>query len=226
MNPEDRVSARLDEIEAGIIDLRPFVFGVHKAGELTSDQPATRRYRNRLLHALLLLYHLEADVNRLARRRKKAKRVVSEFVEGSNCVRVCWRAANTHKHGIGGHSGNATLPNAVITVVKDANKAPSPAEADAIVVGMLISDADEGSFASQPLLECAVREWVAFLRNEFGLDHSAWLAKCFPTPSAPSIELRPGGENVVPKDSVVTFEVPPHVRDAMVGEMKKRREES
>jgi hypothetical protein len=111
-------------------------------------------------------------------------------------------------------------------VVKDPGLAASPPEAQATIVGMLVSDADEGSFTSQALLECAVREWVALLRDEFGLDHSAWLNDCFPQPSGPVVPLRPDGKNVVPLESVVTFEVPPHLREAMVNDMKKRRDDA
>ena len=101
---------------------------------------------------------------------------MADFIKRSQCVRLCWRVANTHKHGVGGRAGNATLPNAVILVIEDLHKSPDPAEARVTVVGMVVSDAGEGSFTSQALLECAGREWTEFMKSAFQLDQSDWLA--------------------------------------------------
>ena len=226
MESEDTLIARLGEIEAAVVDLRPFVFGVHKASEVKPGASAARRYRNRLQHALLLLNHLQADANRLARRKGLAKDVVTSFVERSQCVRVCNRAANTHKHGLGGRARNATLPSSFITMVKDPQNVENPDTADALIIGMLISDADEGSFTSQALLECAAREWARFLQARFGIDCSDWLTRCFPPPRGPVVPLRPEGNNVIPQRSAIRVEVPQHLSDAMTDAVRKRRDES
>ena len=223
MNSENELRSRLNDIEAAIVDLRPSSFGVHRAGDLTPGSPLVRRYRNRLLHALVLLYHLEADANRLARRRHLAKGIVTEFLTGSQCVRICWRAANTHKHGTGGRAGNATLPNALLTAVKDAHEAATPGDAEALVLGMVVSDAEEGTFVSQALLECAAREWAAFLGRTFDLDCSSWLERCFPPSRGPVVKIEASERRTVPQDARLVIELPADSLEGLVDDARRRK---
>ncbi len=216
---------RLGEIEAAIVDLRPFVFGIHRGKELKPGTTAARRYRNRLQHALLLLNHLQADANRLARKQNLPKDVVTNFVEGSQCVRVCNRAANTHKHGVGGRSRNATMPSSFLTMAKDPHLGASPEDADTIVVGMLISDPQEGSFSSKGLIHGAARDWAVFLRDMFRIDATDWLARCFPAPKGPTIRLRPEGNDPVPQGANIVIEIPEHVRDEMTAAVRRQLED-
>lgn len=226
INAEQRIIERFDEIEAALFDLKPMEFGIFKSQQLAEDGLIQRRYRNRLVGAFLLLYHLQDDVKRLAKRRNFSRSVVNDFVDHSLWVTLCVRAGNTHKHGLGGRSRNATFPNGLLTVVKaQSGEKPSPSN-EAIVIGMIIADADHGVFHSKSIIEGALRDWVEFLAVQFELDLSSWLARCIPAKPGPTIELRNNDHPNVPLGATLTMELPEDIQSAIVADAAKRREES
>jgi len=226
VNPEQRITERFDEIEAALFDLNPGEFGIFQSQQLTEDSLIARRYRNRLMSAFLLLYHLKDDVQRLAKRRKLSPSIVKDFVDHSLWVKLCVRAGDTHKHGLGGRSRNATFPNGLLTVVKTRsgeNRSPSD---EAFVIGMIIADADHGVFHSKSIIEGALRDWAGFLSTNFNLDLSSWIARCIPARPGPTIELRHDAHAYVPLGATLTMEIPQDLQKAIVLDAAQRREES
>ena len=223
---EQQIIDRLAEIEAALADLQPSAFGIHPVKDLGADGLVQRQYKNRLQAAFLLLYHLQDDVKRFAKRKGGNKQAVNDFVAKSLWVKLCVRAGDTHKHGLGGRSKNATIVHGLIYVVKtDEAKSPSPAS-DAIVVGMTVADADYGTFPSQRILEGALLDWVQFLSAEYKLDVSDWLSRCIPKGTGPEIQISPGENPTVPLGSTLTFELPKNLRDLAQGDAAKRRDET
>jgi len=226
VNPERRIIERFDEIEAALFDLRPEEFGIFKTRQLAEDCLIQRRYCNRLMSAFLLLYHLQDDIRRLAKRRNVSHSIVDDFVDNSLWVKLCVRAGDTHKHGLGGRSKNATFPNGLLQVVKNrSGEKPSP-NSEGIVIGMIIADADHGIFHSKSIIEGALRDWVGFLASQFNLDLSSWAARCIPAKPGPTIKLRHGEHPNVPLGATLTMELPSDLQSAIVSEAVKRRNES
>lgn len=221
---KQRIHDRFAEIEAALSDLEPSAIGVKPVQDLGNDGLIQRRYRNRLQGAFLLLYHLQDDVKRFAKKTGKPKNVIDEFADKSLWVKLCIRAGNTHKHGLGGRSKNATVINGLLYVVKmEPNQQPTP-NSDAIVIGMAVADAEYGTFPSQRILQGAIQDWVQFLAAEFELDLSVWLSRCIPKSDGPAIELKPGTKPTVPLGSTVTFELPENFRKIAQEDAAKRRD--
>jgi hypothetical protein len=65
------------------------------------------------------------------------------------------------------------------------------------VLGMLVTDAVEGAFASSTLLSSAVRQWGALLQPVLS-EAPAWAERIFPEPKGPVVELPQGVKAVVP----------------------------
>ena len=226
VNAEQRIIERFDEIEAALFDLKPMEFGIFESQQLTEDGLIQRRYRNRLMSAFLLLYHLKDDVKRLAKRRNLSRSIVDDFVDHSLWVKLCVRAGDTHKHGLGGRSKNATFPNGLLKVVKTRSGEKSSPSNEAIVIGMIIADADHGVFHSKSIIEGALRDWAGFLSAKFNLDLSNWIAHCIPAKPGPTIELRHDAHPYVPLGATLTMELPQDLQKAIVSDAVKRREES
>ena len=221
-----RIFERFDEIEAALFDLRPAIFGTFSSQQLTEDSLIQRRYRNRLMSAFLLLYHLKDDVKRLAKRSSLVPTVVDDFVASSRWVTLCVRAGDTHKHGLGGRSRNATIPNGLLTVVKTASGEPLSPKNDAIVIGMVIVDADHGAFHSKSILDGAVRDWARFLGAQFNLNLSSWELGCVPPKQGPVVRLRHGEHPSVPLGATLEMELPVEIQTGVVADVSKRREEA
>ncbi len=223
---EQRIFERFDEIEAALFDLKPMEFGIFKWKQLSEDDLIQRRYRNRLMSVFLLLYHLQDDVKRLSKRRKLPPSIVNDFVDHSLWVKLCVRAGNTHKHGLGGRSRNATFPNGLLIVVKTRSGEKSSPSNEAIVIGMIVADADHGVFHSKSIIEGALRDWVEFLTVQFELDLSNWESRCIPTKPGPTIKLRNKDHPNVPLGATLTMELPEDFQNVVVADAAKRRKES
>ena len=221
-----RINDRFAQIEAALSDLEPSAFGVRPVKELKDGGLIQRRYKNRLQAAFLLLYHLQDDVKRHAKKAGKQKSCIDEFVNQSLCVKLCVRAGNTHKHGLGGRSKNATVITGLIYTVKLEPGHEVTEDSDAIVVDMALADADYGTFPSQRIVQGAIQDWVNFLKSELDLDLSDWLSRCIPKKDAPPIKLSADRGQSVPLGSTVTFELPEQLRTLAQQDAAKRRDES
>ena len=221
-----RVLNRLAEIEAALDDLKPSSFGNVKVKDLNSGGLIDRRMRNRLHSAFLLLYHLQDDVKKLAKKCRLPKSAVNEFANQSLWVKLCIRAGNTHKHGLGGRSRNATLPNGLISAVEvEPDEKPS-ADSKAIVIGMIVADADLGTFASQNILEGALRDWGEFLNAKFSIDITTLVSRCYPASQGPTLKLKSDEHPSVPLGATLIFELPEKTRDMAQQDAARRRDES
>ena len=226
IHAKQRVLERFDEIEAALFDLRPTIFGIFSDQQLTDGSLIQRRYRNRLMSAFLLLYHLKDDVKRLAKRNNLAPTVVDDFVASSKWVTLCVRAGDTHKHGLGGRSRNATIPNGLLKVVKTVPGEPPSPKSDAIVIGMVIADADHGAFHSKSILDGALRDWVRFLEAQFKLDLSSWELRCIPPKPSPIVRLHHGDNPSVPMGATLEMELPREIQVGVVADASRRRDEA
>lgn len=221
-----KVLDRLAEIEAALDDLKPSSFGIVKVKDLSSGSFIDRRTRIRLHSAFLLLYHLKDDVKKLARKRRLPKTAIDEFANQSLWVKLCIRAGDTHKHGLGGRSRNATLASGFIYAVKVTPDEKPSSDSEAIVIGMIVSDADLGTFHSQKILEGALRDWAEFLNAKFGIDISALVSRCFPASEGPTLKVKPDEHPSVPLGATLIFELPEKIRDLAQQNSARRRDES
>jgi hypothetical protein len=221
-----KVLDRLAEIEAALDDLKPSSFGNVKVKDLNSGSLIDRRMRNRLHCAFLLLYHLQDDVKKLAKKCRLPKTAIDEFANQSLWVKLCIRAGNTHKHGLGGRSRNATLPNGLIYAVEVGPDEKPSSESKAIVMGMIVADADLGAFPSQKILEGALRDWGGFLNAKFSIDIASLVSRCYPASKGPTMSLKPDEHPVVPLGTTLIFELPEKTRNMAQEDSAKRRDES
>jgi hypothetical protein len=226
---EQRILDRFDEIEAALLDLKPREFGVFRVQDLIGGGLIERRYSNRLMGVFLLLYHLQDDVKRLAKRKRLTGDPVSAFTDQSLWVKLCIRAGNTHKHGFGGRSRNATYSNGLLYVVKiksgEKPSQPSP-NSEAIVIGMIVADADYGVFHSQSIIEGALHDWAHFLSVQCGLDLSCWLSRCVPAKQGPTVRLQHSDHPDVPLGATVVMEIPTELTNVARRDAARRRDEA
>lgn len=213
---------RFISLSAAMTDLAPAAFGVRPHNEIQSDVSLPARYENRLVSAFLLLSHLRDDVRRLAKRIGVNPSVVNQFVNQSLAVRLCVRAGDTRKHGLGGRSRNATISNGLICVVKSTPGEPPSPTNDAIVVGMVLVDADHGVFHSHRVIARAIHDWVDFLASELSLDlrqeMDAWLPRKEPDFIIEQDESNP----TVPLGSTIQFEFPTELTEQLVDDVKSK----
>ncbi len=218
----DAIRDRFKSLRAAMTDLAPAAFGIRPHNEVQSDVSLPARYENRLVSAFLLLSHLRDDTRRLAKWTGVNSSVVNQFVDQSLAVRLCVRAGDTRKHGLGGRSRNATISNGLIYVVESTpGESPSPIS-DAMVVGMVLVDADHGTFHTHTVIVRAIHEWVDFLASELGLDLrqevDAWLPR-----KEPDVVVRQGESNpTVPLGSTIAFEFPAEITEQLVADVKDR----
>ncbi len=218
----DVIRHRFRSLSAAMTDLAPAAFGVRPHNEFQSDVGLPARYENRLVSVFLLLSHLRDDTRRLAKRTGVNPSVVNLFVDRSLPVQLCVRAGDTRKHGLGGRSRNATISNGLIYVVKSPPGEPPSPISDAIVIGMVLVDANHGTFHSHQVIARAIHEWVDFLASELGLDLrqevDAWLPR-----KEPDVVIRQGESNpTVPLGSVIAFEFSTEITEQLVADVKDR----
>lgn len=229
-NKVEKIYQRLAEIEAAVSDVSPSSFGVKKVRELESGGLVETQFKNRLNNAFLLLYHLQDDAKRLAKDKNINKVTVDEFRSNSSWVKLCIRAGDTYKHGLGGRSKNGTLLNGLLYAVKTESheqpksEHPKP-EYDAILIGMLVADADYGTFPSQILIEGALLEWRDFLNEVLDVDISDWVNRCIPDKSN-IVPLQQGKIIEAPLGTTFIFEIPENMRDLVQKQVIKERDEA
>ena len=218
----DVIRHRFISLSAAMTDLAPAAFGKRPHNEIQSDVSFSARYENRLVSAFMLLSHLRDDTRRLAKWTGVNPSVVNQFVDQSLAVRLCVRAGDTRKHGLGGRSRNATISNGLICVVKCPPGEPASPTSDAIVVGMILVDADHGTFHSHTVIVRAIHDWVDFLASELGLDLrqevDAWQPRKEPDFVIKQGEAKP----TVPLGSVIAFEIPTEITERLVDDVKDR----
>ena len=225
---EQATKDRFIEIEAALSDLSPNAFGDLTRYVIEKDKLLQARYQNRLMSMFLLIYHLRDDVRRLVKRRSLRKEIVEDFIKQSLPVSLCIRAGNTHKHGLGGRSKskNATIPNGLLIVYRTP-KGVDPTPSDkAIIIGMALVDRRNGVFHSDVVIEQAIRDWVGFLAKELQFDLTEWLKRCLPSISKKIVVLPPDAHTVVPEGSTVAFEFPRDLSKRMIGDVKRRAQDS
>ncbi|MCK5225908.1 MAG: hypothetical protein KAQ89_04255 [Planctomycetes bacterium] len=225
-NAEQAIRNRFTAIEAALKDLCQDAFGILTQQEIVDNKLLVARYQNRLMSMFLLIYHLRDDICRLAKRHGFKQKIVKDFAKRTIPISICIRAGDTHKHGLGGRSKNATISNGPIIVVKTA-KGAKPAPSDkAIVEGMTLVDSEHGVFCSKVVIEQAIGSWVQFLNNEFNLNLTDWLRRCFPPRQGPIVDLSPKLHTTVPEGATVTFGFPQDLTQRLVDDVQKRAKES
>ena len=139
---EQAIRERFTAIEAALKDLCPDAFGILTQQEIVGNKLLATRYQNRLMSMFLLIYHLRDDVRRLAKRRGFEEKIIDDFIRRAQPVSLCIRAGDTHKHGLGGRSKNATISNGLIKVVKAPKGTKPTPSSDVIIIGMMLVDSE------------------------------------------------------------------------------------
>lgn len=223
---EQAIRERFTAIEVALKDLHSDAFGILTQKEIDGNKLLAARYQNRLMSMFLLIYHLRDDARRLAKEHGFKSEIINNFVKHHLPVSLCVRAGDTHKHGLGGRSKNATIANGLIVVVKTAKGAKSTPSDKAILEGMILVDGKHGVFHSKGVIEQAIGNWVQFLNKEFNLDLTGWLRRCFPPRQAPMFPLSSRRRTTVPEGATVTFEFPEDLTQRLVNDVQKRAKES
>ena len=223
---EQAIRERFTAIEAALKDLCPDAFGILTQQEIVGNKLLAARYQNRLMSMFLLIYHLRDDVRRLAKRRGFEEKIIDDFIRRAQPVSLCIRAGDTHKHGLGGRSKNATISNGLIKVVKAPKGTKPTPSSDVIIIGMMLVDSEHGVYHSQVVIEQAIGNWVQFLNNEFNLDLTDWLRRCFPPRQGPIVPLSSRRRTTVPEGATVTLEFPEDLTQRLVDDVQKRAREN
>ncbi|MBW8041372.1 MAG: hypothetical protein FVQ85_15420 [Planctomycetes bacterium] len=223
---EQAIRDRFIAIEAALNDLSPNAFGDLTRDVIDKDNLLQARYQNRLMSMFLLIYHLRDDVCRLVKRRGLKKEIVGDFIKQSLPVSLCIRVGDTHKHGLGGRSKNATIPNGLIVVYKTPKGTDTTPSDKAIVIGMALVDSLHGVFHSHVVIEQAVWDWIGFLAKELKFDLTEWLKCGLQSISKQIVNLPPDAHATVQEGSVVAFELPKDLSKRMIKDVKKRAQDS
>ncbi len=207
-------------VEAAVEELRPGGLFIERASVI--ETPVFRhRLQNRILMVALSLQRLEDAARRLLKRLGHDTRPFDKALRSSIPIRVTSRLANSWKHGLGGQHGNATFLSGVLAVRRADGFLDASGQERVHVLGMLVTDATDGAFASGTLLSAAVRQWGALLQPVLS-DAPAWAERVFAVPKGPVVELPQGVKAVVPLGATVVFALPDQVQEAMTEEAKRR----
>jgi hypothetical protein len=207
-------------VEAAVGDLRPRDLCIERASVV--ETPIFRhRFQNRILLVALSLQRLEDATRRLLKRLGQDTGSFDKALRSSVSIRVTARLANSWKHGLGGQHKNATFLNGMLVVHRADGFRDASGQERVHVLGMLITDASEGAFASSTLLSSAVRQWGALLQPILP-EAPAWAERVFPEPQGPVVELPQGVKAVVPERATVVFALPEELRAEMAAEAKRR----
>ena len=193
-------------VEAALEELRPGHDFIERMSVI--ETPVFRhRLQNKILMVALSLQRLEDAGRRLLKRLGQDTRPFDKMLRSSVPIRVVSRLANSWKHGLGGQHGNATFLNGVLAVRRDDGFLDSAGQERVHVLGMLITDALDGAFASDTLLSVAVRHWGALLHPILP-DARAWAERVVPPPKGPVVEVPHGVKADVPLGATVVFQLP------------------
>lgn len=212
----------LGGVEAAVKDLRPGGVSIERASVV--ETPVYRhRLQNRILLVVLSLQRLEDAARRLLKRLGRDTRSFDKTLRSSIPIRVTGRLANSWKHGLGGQRRNATVLNGVLAVHRDDGYRDAAGQERVNVLGMLVTDATDGAFASSTLLSAAVRQWGSLLQPVLS-EAPAWAERVFPEPRGPVVELPQGVKAVVPLGATVVFALPGEIQAEMTAEARRRGE--
>jgi hypothetical protein len=207
-------------VEAAVEDLQPGGLFIELASVVQT--PVFRhRLQNRILLVTLSLQRLEDASRRLLKRLGHDTRSFDKALRSSVPIRVAGRLANSWKHGLGGQHRNATVLNGVLAVHRSDGFLDTSGQERVHVLGMLVTDAADGAFASSTLLSHAVRQWGS-LPQPVLPDAPAWAERVFPEPKGPVVELPQGVKAVVPLGATVVSTLPDQLRATMTAEAKRR----
>lgn len=213
---------RFFSLRAALEDLKPRALGV-RPRSAWDDPLLVAQYQNRVMTAFLHLYHLRDDVLRLARRLELDVKVIHRFVNGSLPISLCIRAGETSKHGLGGHSRNATITNGLLLVIKYApGTVPTP-ESDTIVTGAHVVDVDHGTFSSDTIITDALHDWIRLLASELSLDLTSEVEGWLPRrPPSDAIFIPSGVHASVPEGSYLVMPLPQEAAAPFVQDLPRR----
>jgi len=222
---EEAIRSRLKEIGAALDDLKHTATGVSTASDITDNLKA--RYQNRLMSVFISISHMRDGVRRLAKRRGVDWNDIKQQIDSSVPIQLCIRLSETHKHGLGGKSRNATILNGFITVIglpkKGGNPANPPPDAVAMMEGMQLVDSEYGQSHSSVVIKEAMRSWVTLIRDYLGLDETQWYQMRFPNPRG--VIHAPAGTHVtVPLGTTLVFDVPDNA--TFVKDVKRRADKA
>lgn len=206
----------LRSAEVALGDLRSH-FGVQLLDVATSDH-YLHQATNRVQMVALALQRIESSSRRLL---KRLGVDVLDVLTASQAIRVNGRLADTWKHGLGGQAGNATMLNGFIRVHRHDGYRTAAGKERVHVVGMIVVDAIEGSFASNNLFETCVRDWVKLLQPILD-EAKGWGDRAAPTPGGPIVALPSDVGHVVPLGATVLFAIPKELAAMLKAEAKRR----
>jgi hypothetical protein len=209
----------LDGVEAAVQDLWPR--GLIERASVVETPVFRHLLQNRILLVALSLQRLEGAARRLLKRLGQDTRPFDVALRSSIPVRVAGRLANSWKHGLGGQQKNTTLLNGLLVVHRADGARDASGQERVHVLGMLITDATDGTFASSTLLSLAVRQWGAIL-GPILPSAPARAERVFPEPRGPVVELPQGVKAVVPEGATVLLDLPEELRAEMTLEAKRR----
>lgn len=206
----------LQSSEVALGDLRNH-FGVQLLDVATSDQ-YLQQATNRVLMVALALQRIEGFSRRFL---KRLGIEATDVLKVSQAIRVNSRLANAWKHGRGGQAGNATILNGFIRVHRADGYRTEAGKERVHVVGMIVVDAIEGSFASNSLFETCVRDWVSLLPPILD-EAQSWGDRVAPMSPGPVVELPSNVGSVVPLGATVHFAIPKELAATLRGEAQRR----
>ncbi len=207
-------------VEAALEEVRPGHPFIERMSVI--ETPVFRhRLQNKILMIALSLQRLEDAARRLLKRVGHDTRPFDRTLRSSVPIRVVSRLANSWKHGLGGQRGNATFLNGVLAVRRNDGFRDAADQERVHVVGMLVTDALDGAFASDTLVSAAVQQWAALLQPIFS-DAPAWAERVVPPPQGPVVQVPQGVKADVPLGATVVFELPHRLQKTMTDEAKRR----
>jgi hypothetical protein len=145
----------------------------------------------------------------------------TDALKASQAIRVNSSLANSWKHGLGGRARNATMLNGFVIVHRDDGYRTEAGKERVYVVGMMVVDAIEGSFASNNLFETCVRDWVQLLKPILP-DAQGWGDRAAPMPRGPIVAPPSNVGSVVPLGATVRFAIPKELAATLKAEAQRR----
>jgi hypothetical protein len=186
--------------------------------DVAASEEYLQQATNRVLMVALALQRIEGSSRRLL---KRLGIDPTDVLKASQAIRVNSRLANAWKHGLGGQAKNSTILNGVIRVHRADGYRTEAGKERVHVVGMIVVDAIEGSFASNCLFETCVRDWVSLLQPILS-EAQNWGDRVAPMPRGPIVGLSGDVKSVVPLDATVSFAIPGELAAKLKAEALRR----
>ena len=217
----DALNDRFSRIGAALSDLKISSQKILTVAQRRSDPHAAHVYTNRLAALLIGINHLKDDVKRLAKNVGVPSKDVESFCRSCAPITLCAKAAETHKHGLGGRTSNNTVLKELL-VIKTPQGAQPTDESETAIAGALIVDENGDSHDANVVCRSALAAWVIYINDQFQLDFTEWLGRAAPEPKGPRVTISAGVKSVVPLGAVVNIPLSELARNAIKTESEAR----